>query len=83
MKFFWPAVIMQKVDIHSFGVVICFILNQGKLSEINIIEVANGTIAPIPKSIKTISGEIPVKFWKCAPEEQHSFDELIQIIQKS
>lgn len=86
LKFMAPELLQEKthysekVDVYSFGVVLFFVLTNGELPKINIVETAMGKKAKIPKEINEFSRDLINSCWSLKPEERPSFSEIIENI---
>ena len=73
----------EKVDVYAFGVVLYFVLNDGKLPNINIIDVGTGQKANIPKSVNEVSKNLIYKCWSFKADDRPSFAQITDYIVKN
>ena len=89
INFMAPEILLQKesynekVDVYSFGNLVHFILTDGKVPQINMIQVSQGIKAPIPKSINKFSNDLISKCWSFDPKDRPSFTEIVDTIVKN
>ena len=68
----------EKVDIYSFGVLVFFILNNGELPKIRLVDISAGKKMPIPPSFNAFSSELINSCWNFEPSDRSSFKEIQQ-----
>ena len=82
MNFMAPEILLQKekydskVDVYSFGVIVYFILMNGELPPIKMLDVSKGIKPTIPESINKFSRELISKCWNFEPSERPTFEEI-------
>lgn len=88
LKFMAPEILNDdnytiKVDVYSFGILMFYILNNGKYPKINITNIASGMTTPIPENFNAFSRELLTKCWKFNPDERISFAQIIEEIERN
>ncbi|OHT14253.1 hypothetical protein TRFO_15411 [Tritrichomonas foetus] len=71
----------EKVDIYSFGIVVYFILTEGKIPKFSLKNILNGEPLTIPVTFDSFYHHIIELCLSYNPASRPSFDELINIIQ--
>lgn len=72
----------EKIDIYSFGVLIFFILNKGKMPQISIPQIAAGKMAPIPTTLSKFSINLIKSCWNFDPMKRPSFKQILNELEK-
>ena len=89
MNFIAPEILLQnekydsKVDVFSFGVIVYFILSNGKLPAMKMLDISKGIKAEIPTNINDFSRKLISKCWNFNPFERPSFDDICNEIIKN
>ena len=66
----------EKVDVYSFGVLLFFLLNDGKLPEFRIRDVCTGIMAQIPSSFTPFAKDLIESCWNFTPNKRPSFNQI-------
>ena len=86
-KFMAPEILKEekyneKADVYSFGVLLYFILSDGEMPKINIIQVGNGVKAKIPDSFTDFAKELINECWNYNSKDRPSFDEILSRLER-
>ncbi|OHT02338.1 hypothetical protein TRFO_07175 [Tritrichomonas foetus] len=68
----------EKVDVYSFGILLFFILSDGRLPNISIGDVCTGRIPPIPRGFNEFSRSLLTELLSFDPSERPGFPEIQQ-----
>lgn len=66
----------NKVDVYSFGVLLYWILNNGEMPKITIIQMGTGKMAKIPDSVNKFATKLIKDCWSFDPDQRPSFDSI-------
>ena len=73
----------EKVDVYAFGVVMYYVLTDGELPKISIVDVGNGKKAKIPRTVNNLSQRIINSCWAFEADDRPSFEEIGETIAKN
>ncbi|KAK8844183.1 hypothetical protein M9Y10_024388 [Tritrichomonas musculus] len=80
-KFMAPEIVNEedydeKADVYSFGVLLFFVLSNGKMPKITIPQIGNGKKAEIPSSFTSFATELINSCWNFDPKDRPSFIDI-------
>ncbi|OHT00450.1 hypothetical protein TRFO_32855 [Tritrichomonas foetus] len=70
----------EKVDQYSFGIVLFFILMNGKLPKFKMSEVSTGKLFPIPNSLPKFAQNLIINCCSFSPVERPTFSSILSTI---
>lgn len=73
----------EKVDIYSFGVLMFFILNDGKMPKITVTQVGIGKKADIPSEFTDFSRNLISSCWNFNPNDRPSFKNICEQLEQN
>lgn len=73
----------EKIDVYSFGFLVYFVMNDGKLPEISSQDILSGKRPPIPEKFDTFSQELIVSCLKSDPNERPSFSDICNLFNEN
>ena len=68
----------EKVDVYSFGVLMFFILNNGELPKIRLVDISAGKKMQIPPTFNDLASGLINSCWNYEPSDRPSFKEILQ-----
>ena len=68
----------QKSDIYSFCFLMYFILSEGNMPKITVVQVGNGEKAEIPTTFNAFSHTLIDSCWNFDPKTRHSFQKICE-----
>ena len=66
----------NKVDVYSFGVLLYWILNNGEMPKITLIQMGTGKMAKIPDSVNKFATKLIQDCWSFDPKQRPSFESI-------
>ena len=72
----------EKVDVYSFGVLVYYILSEGKLPKIKLLDFLSGKKPQIPSNFTPLAKELINACWSFQPENRPSFIDILDLIDK-
>lgn len=73
----------NKVDVYSFGVLLFWILTNGQMPKVTIVEIGTGKIAKIPDTVNKFATKLIKDCWTFQPSQRPSFEEISQSLKSN